>query len=304
MNLKLYFMHLMMAHKRKKSRKKKPWIGKQFMVPRNGLPDVETFLYEPEVKKYSPMPVMFNIHGGAWVGGDATALDTQSQQIADTLSAFVVNINYKNLEVKPFPYPQQEGFDTVLYFARHAKEYRMDIKRFNLIGYSAGGHICAGAAMLLRDTGFELASQILCYPFLDFRIFDSGIIPGMENDSRNDKTMKLMSEFFFRNGMDKMQPIMSPAAAPTEKLKGLAPVEIIICGPDALYQQGVDYHQKLNEAGVPCKLKKYEESTHGFMEGNYPEVEWEKNPKQEAIRDECFLYLKERMKIRWGYEEE
>ena len=141
----------MLENGRKKIRKKGPWVGKQFWVQREGKKPVETFLYEPKVKKYSPMPVMFNIHGGAWVGSDATAIDVQSQKMADTLSAFVVNINYKKVDEEAFPYCQQEVVDVVHYFYDHAAEYQLDTTKFNLIGYSAGGHICAGAAIMLKN---------------------------------------------------------------------------------------------------------------------------------------------------------
>lgn len=73
------------------------------------------------------MPVVFNVHGGGFVGGDATLLDTQSQEMAERLSAFIVNINYTKLDAKPFPYAQEEIRDITLYFAEHAKEYNLDV---------------------------------------------------------------------------------------------------------------------------------------------------------------------------------
>ena len=165
-------MRIILSLGRRKARKKAPWIGKQYFVKRECLPKVETFLYEPEGKPRGAMPVLFNIHGGAWVGGDATALDTQSQQLADTFSCFVVNINYKKVDVKAFPYPQEEVRDVVLYFAAHADEFGLDKTRFAIIGYSAGGHLAASAAYLLKDSTVKLSVHIPVYPFLDFRAFE------------------------------------------------------------------------------------------------------------------------------------
>lgn len=295
MSLKLKLMCAAMRHARKKARKKQPWIGKQLMMKRENAPEVELFLYEPKEKRHEPLPVLFNVHGGAWVGGDATALDTQSQFLADMLSAFVVNINYRKLDEVPFPYPQTEVCDTVLYFQRHAEEYGLDKTCFNLIGYSAGGHICAGAAMLLRDAGVKLCSQILCYPFLDFHIFEGGNAVGMDG-----KTVRLMNELFFRGGMDANQPMMSPASAPADALHGMAPAEIILCGPDDLYQQGIDYQKHLESAGVDAALKVFEPAIHGFLEANYPENFGEKNESQIPVREECWQYLKERLEARWS----
>lgn len=296
--IKLFFVHKMLERGRKKSRKKEPWLGKQFFVPRAEGKPVEVIMYKPEVKKYTPMPVMFNIHGGAWVGGDASALDEQSQKMADLLCAFVVNINYTKVDAEPFPYAQKEVADVVRFFWGNTAEYGIDRDRFNLIGYSAGGHICAGAAIMLKDEGIPLCSNIPVYPFLDFHVFNEGLFPGMDA-----KSTKLMEEVFFRDGVDRYSTVMSPAAASVEALKGLSATELILCGPDALYQQGFDYRDRLLEAGVPVELKVFEESTHGFMEGDYDKELNEMEQKQKEMCEACFQYLIMRMWILWGYAE-
>ena len=291
--VKLFFLHKMLEKGRKKARKEQPWLGRQFFVPRQDKKQVETILYEPKKKKYQPMPVMFNIHGGAWVGGDASSLDVQSQKMADDLNAFVVNINYTKADVEPIPYAQEEVVDTVLYFAEHVAEYGIDGTKFNLIGYSAGGHICAGAAILLKNRGFSLCSNIPVYPFLDFHIFEKGAL-GMDT-----KTTHMMGEVFFRGGIDRYSTCMSPGAAPAEELKNLSHTELILCGPDDLYQQGVDYFKHLQEAGLSAELKIFEKSTHGFMESDY---EKELNPEEQVQKEQCeacFRYLQERMQKLW-----
>lgn len=295
----LVMMRFILSAGRRKARKKAPWIGKQYFVKRTGLPRVETFLYEPKEKPTGLMPVMFNIHGGAWVGGDATALDTQSQQLADTLSCFVVNINYTKVDMKAFPYPQEEVRDVVLHFAAHADEFHLDKKRFAIIGYSAGGHLTASAAYLLKDSPVKLSVHIPVYPFLDFRVFEEGsgfFDPSDKNYKRN---MKILDTVFFRGDLPKDDPVMSPNAATSEQLTGLSPAEIIICGPDALYQQGLDYEKLLKQAGIPCCLKDFTEAKHGFMESNYPDVSYEPDAEQAQLRDDCFAYIRERMQIYW-----
>ena len=291
--VKLFFLHKMLERGRKKTRKKQPWIGRQFFVPRQDKKQVETILYEPKDKKYCPMPVMFNIHGGAWVAGDASGLDVQSQKMADDLGAFVVNINYTKADVQPIPYAQEEVVDTVLYFAEHAPEYGIDVKRFNLIGYSAGGHICVGAAILLKNRGFALCSNVPIYPFLDFHIFEKG---DLKTDA---KGVNKMFGVFFRDSGIQYSTCMSPGAAPAEALKDLSHTELILCGPDALYQQGLDYFEHLQEAGVSAELKVFEKSSHGFMESDY---EKELNPEEQVQKEQyeaCFWYLQERMRKLW-----
>lgn len=282
-----YVLHKVLAHQRKKARKSPPWYGKQCLIGEKGR-QVEVFLYFPHEKKEPKLPVMFNLHGGAWVGGDATCIDWQSERLCELLSCCVVNINYTKLDVQPFPYVQNEVADVVRYYAEHAEELGLDVDRFNLIGYSAGGHICAGAAQILRDRGFPLKSNVLVYPFLDFSVLDAG-----------KKGNALMQEIFFRK-MNKDCPMLSPAHADAAALRGLSATEIILVGKDDLYQQGIMYDEKLKEAGVPVCLKVFERAVHGFFEIDYsaPANETERIQKEEE--DACLAYLKERMQALWS----
>lgn len=302
MKLKHYLLHLAMRHGRNKAKKKGPLLGRRFTVPRSGEKSVETLLYRPQKAGQTPIPALFNVHGGAWVGGDASSLDTQSQYLADALGCFVVNINYTKLDVKPFPYPQQEVRDTVLYFRDHAEEYGIDVTRFSLIGYSAGGHLCAGAAMLLRDAGFGLNSQFLCYPFLSFVDFDMKSTD-MERQEA-EKASHLMDEIFFTR-MDKAAALLSPAAADPEALKGLAPAELITCGEDALLAQSVQYGERLTKAGVEAVRKDFAGSIHGFLEVNFPETKENgaKSTEQEALMKEAVAYIRRRAFAHWNIQE-
>lgn len=127
MNIKLFFLKLMVKRGRRKLLKRLSAFsikGEKFMVPRTDDAPVLAYLHRPTCGGEN-LPVVFNVHGGAWVGGDALLLDTQSQEMANRLGAMVVNINYKKADVKPFPYAQYEVRDTVLYFVRHAQEYRL-----------------------------------------------------------------------------------------------------------------------------------------------------------------------------------
>ena len=86
-------------------------FGERTYIPRKGKDPVEVLLYYPS--KMENMPVFVQIHGGAWVGMDAVDDDRYCQRLSEELGAFVVNVNYKRLYDKSFPYPQEEVVDTV-----------------------------------------------------------------------------------------------------------------------------------------------------------------------------------------------
>ena len=283
MSIKLFFLKLMVKRGRRKLLKRLATFsikGEKFMVPRTDAAPVLVYLYYPAGGGEN-LPVVFNVHGGAWVGGDALLLDTQSQEMADRLGCLVVNINYVKADVKPFPYAQYEVRDTVLYFARHAQECGIDTSKLALMGYSAGGHLCACAAQLLSEEGVQLSCQVLCYPFLDFTF-------GQDEKNELKGSVEGVNTIFFPT-LSKTDPLVSPGLLPDEKLKDLAPAIIITCGQDALKSHADAYKTRLENVGVNVQLFDYPESVHGFLECNYPETEDSNNAKSPEQAAQCVL---------------
>ena len=292
MNLKLALLKLAVRAKRRKEVWKDP-VGERFSVPRAGKKAVDTLLYRPKASE-KPWPVLFNIHGGAWVGCDASQMDSYCVDMAEKCGAFIVNINYTKLDVQPFPYPQEEIQDTVLYFREHTEEYGLDKEKFALIGYSAGGHLAATSTLMLHDTGVDVSAQVLCYAFLDFKMLDSLFRGGKDAES--------MKEFFLPEGVRIDDPYISPAAAADSRLCGIAPAVFICCGTDPLTEAGKAYRERLESNGVQTSFQLYDEAIHGFLEVNHKEypAQEAKNPKQEALAKEAEDYIASTLQAIWN----
>lgn len=140
-------------------------IGERVSVPREGKAPVSVNLYLPEKYENDSLPVVFNIHGGGFVGGDADMLDTQSDRIANEWSVIVVTVNYTTADVKPVSYGSEEIKDAVLYFAENAESYHADPERFTIMGYSAGAYYAAESVRMLKKDGFAVDSLVMCYPW-------------------------------------------------------------------------------------------------------------------------------------------
>lgn len=165
-NVFLYGLRAENAKQREKLVKKdSDLIGERIDIPREGKPAVKANLYLPDNLEDGRLPVVFNIHGGGFVGGDADALDTQSDRLAKEWNVVVVSINYTKADVKPIAYGAEEIRDAVLYFANHAETYGVDPAKFTLMGYSAGAYYAADSTRLLQKEGFRMASLVLCYPW-------------------------------------------------------------------------------------------------------------------------------------------
>lgn len=253
--------------------------GQQITVPRDQKAGVDVILYHPE-QAVKPYPALFNVHGGAWVGCDASMQDSFCREMSNRCGCTVVNINYTKLDIQPFPYPQEEIRDTVLWFAEHAQQYDLDNRCFSLLGYSAGGHLCAGASILLEQAGFSPVSAVLAYPFLDFSGWG-------EPDSKNGLSV-MMDNLFFSN-VSKKDPVISPGAADDAILKMLPPVTLIVCGQDPLKEQADVFKKRMEAVGLKTCYLEYPDAIHGFLEVNRPEYKEDvaKSPQQAAIARKC-----------------
>lgn len=74
MSIELEIMKAAARAKREEERWKNP-VGQRFIVPREGSQGVDVLLYRPDDVE-QPWPVIFNLHGGAWVGCDASQMDS------------------------------------------------------------------------------------------------------------------------------------------------------------------------------------------------------------------------------------
>lgn len=68
-------------------------IGEHLYIKRDGAEDVDVNLYRYENDE--PVPLVINLHGGAFIAGDADTLDTQSDRISKAWGCTVVTVNYK-----------------------------------------------------------------------------------------------------------------------------------------------------------------------------------------------------------------
>lgn len=235
-------------------------IGTRFEVPRDGKNSVRVNLYIPEETK-EKLPVIFNIHGGAFIAGDADTLDSQSDRLSKENNAIVVNINYTLAkDGYDMNFGVDEVKDTVLYFKDHADEYNMDKDKFIMLGYSAGGYHAMNAVVALKAENVDVAGQILCYSFI------GEIVPKYNNLTKEQK-------------------------------ESIAPTLFILADNDPISDGSLKYEAVLRENNVKTKVKKYDGSKHGFIEENNPEYEGLKNitsksEEQEVLAREAEKYIK------------
>ena len=93
-------------------------------------------VYHPR-KATGPLPVILNIHGGAWVYGDKKVYAPYCMYLASRGFA-VINASYRLAPRHTFPAPLEDVGKMVEWVFHHADEYGLDLSNFFFVGDSAG----------------------------------------------------------------------------------------------------------------------------------------------------------------------
>ena len=96
-------------------------------------------LYRPKDAE-GKLPVLLNIHGGAWVYGDKKVYAPYCMYLAAQGFA-VVNASYRLAPKHTFPAPLEDVGSIMEWVVTNAKEYRLDPSNLFLVGDSAGAHL-------------------------------------------------------------------------------------------------------------------------------------------------------------------
>jgi len=128
-------------------------------------------LYLPKAPKGNgPLPVVVNIHGGAFKMGDK---NIGVRQIADLVASgeyAAASINYRLSGQAIWPAQIHDCKAAIRWVRAHAKEYNLDPDKIGVIGGSAGGHLVAmlgtsgGVESLEGDVGPHkgVSSKVAC----------------------------------------------------------------------------------------------------------------------------------------------
>ncbi len=228
----------------------KDWEGK-----------MDLYLVPPE-KGLSP--VVINIHGGGWNHG---VKESQTGFSTFFKAGFAVaNIEYRLTGQSTAPAAVEDTRCALIYLIKHAKELNIDIDKIVIMGGSAGGHLALMGGLLGNDHRFDgncpgvenikVAAIIDKYGITD--VWDWGYGKNLTSKSaRNWLGEKANDQSF------------AASVSPITYVKKESPPVFIVHGdadPTVPYQQSVDLHKKLKEAGVKTEFITVPGGLHGKFE--------------------------------------
>ncbi|MEV6966093.1 alpha/beta hydrolase [Hamadaea sp. NPDC051192] len=214
---------------------------------------------EVAVRVYRPAESRATIvyaHGGMWVIGDLESHDRACRLLAEATSATVIAVDYRRAPEHPWP----AAVDDVVAVLRHAIEAGGPVF---VMGDSAGGTLATLACLRLRDEGAALPdAQILAYPNTDLTLSRPSTRTKAAGWALATDDVAWGAELWVPDPARRADPRVSPLYA---DLHGLPRAIVVTAEHDPLRDEGDEYADRLQRAGVPTLHRCEAGLVHGFL---------------------------------------
>ena len=226
--------------------------------------DLPVRIYRPSGAGDEDLPGLVYFHGSGWVVLNIEICDAFSRALANRTGCVVVAVNYQKAPEHKFPIPLDDCYAATRWVFDNAGEVGVDPTRIGVIGDSAGGNLAAAVTLRARDeNGPPLAYQVLVYPAVQYGWDTPSALANAEGFLLQRASMEYFWTHYVRSPSDAEHPYCSPLAA--EDHAGLPPALIVSAEFDPLCDDGRNYANKLEAAGVPTKFSVYDGMIHGFL---------------------------------------
>jgi acetyl esterase len=228
--------------------------------------DISIQIVRPPGGSNETLPVVMYLHGGGWVLGDFDTHERLVRELANSVHAAFVFVNYTPSPEAKYPVSLEQAYAATKWVAQNGQTINVDSSRLAVVGDSVGGNMAAALTLLAKErAGPKIIFQVLFYPVTNAS-FDTASYDAFQEDYfLTRKNMKWFWDNYTSDNTNRKEPTVSPLQASVEQLKGLPPALIINGEFDVLRDEGEAYAHKLIEAGVPVTGVRYHGTIHDFV---------------------------------------
>lgn len=224
-------------------------------------------LYRPLQRTYPDLgllPVLIYFHGGGWTIGDLDTHDTLCRQLANAAGCAVASVDYRLAPEHRFPAAVDDCVAATRWVRDHAGALSLDGERIAVGGDSAGGNLAAVVAISMREANEAfIAYQLLIYPATDMRCCAPSHVTNGSGYLLTRESVAYYHDHYIQNSADDLDWRASPLLHPN--LSALPPALVLTAGFDPLRDEGLEYAQRLSEAGTAATSVCFERQIHGFI---------------------------------------
>ncbi|MCU6680518.1 alpha/beta hydrolase [Leclercia sp. H6W5] len=211
------------------------------------------------------LPVFMFFHGGGWVLGDFPTHERLIRDLVRSSGAAAVYVDYTPSPEAHFPVAINQAYEATKWVAEHGQQIGVDGSRLALVGNSVGGNMVASVALQARQfNGPKIRYNVMLWPVTDAN-FNSASYNQYENGYFLTKNMmKWFWDNYTTSASDRNNILASPLRATTEQLKGFPQTLIQTAELDVLRDEGEAFGRKLDAAGVPVTVTRYNGMIHDY----------------------------------------
>lgn len=213
----------------------------------------------------STLPVFMFFHGGGWVLGDFPTHERLVRDMVNASGAAAVFVNYQPSPEAHFPVAITQAYEATKWVAEHGAEIGVDGKRLALVGNSVGGNMVAAVALQAKQFKTPaIRYDVMLWPVTDARFDTASYDQFADGHFLTKSMMKWFWDNYTVSEKDRNNILASPLRATTEQLKGLPPTLIQTAELDVLRDEGEAFGRKLDAAGVPVTVTRYNGMIHDY----------------------------------------
>ena len=221
-------------------------------------------------------PVVLDIHGGGWVGGNLDIDNYRCIEIAQRTPCVVIGVDYRTANAQVhYPKPLMDCYTALNYVYEHAKELGVDKNRIALHGTSAGANLAAGLALYVRDFGGpKISLNILNCPALSMKYTQDPAFQQLKEYRMGSRKPDENVEYIYLGGYTEDTPEIYAFPGYCKNLEGLCPHMVIVGEYDTLRDDGIRYANQLLADGIGCEMLVAPRVGHGFCTVHQPLTQW------------------------------
>jgi acetyl esterase len=213
-----------------------------------------------------PAPIVFFLHGGGWVMGDANTHGYLVSQLALRSGCAIAFINYPLAPELRYPKILDDTHAAIQELLAIGARHQLDPSRFALAGDSAGGNLAVALTLRLKKENLPAPQlQILLYPALDISAKSTSYQTFSHGLNLTRQTMHWFWDQYAPGMRACADTLLSPLLATEAQLFG-APTTLIITSEfDVLCDEGELFAKRLQSANVSASHVRFGGVLHGFM---------------------------------------
>ncbi|MCZ4061106.1 alpha/beta hydrolase [Pantoea sp. LMR881] len=222
-------------------------------------------IVKPENAQDPMLPVFMFFHGGGWVLGDYPTHERLVRDIVNASGAAAVFVNYDPSPESHYPVAITQAYEATKWVAEHGSEIGVDGKRLALVGNSVGGNMVAAVALQAKQFKTPaIRYDIMLWPVTDAHFDTASYHEFADGYFLTRNMMKWFWDNYTTSEKDRNNILASPLRASAEQLKGLPPTLIQTAELDVLRDEGEAFGRKLDHAGVPVTVTRYNGLIHDY----------------------------------------